>query len=74
MTSTIADIDARIAIPGESLRELIEQVAAFPGAAHEQLILQRIRCDRAPQVDRHENNVSSWIASFMPNKTSLPAE
>jgi hypothetical protein len=31
-----------MAILTESLRELVEQVAVFSGAAHEQLILQRI--------------------------------
>ena len=40
--SNVAGIDARMAILTESLRELVEQVAVFSGAAHEQLILQRI--------------------------------
>ena len=39
---TIAELDERIAAVRENLRELIEQAAAFSGAADEDLMSQRI--------------------------------
>jgi len=39
---SIAEIDARIAIVRENLRQLIEQAAADSGAADEELMAQRI--------------------------------
>ena len=39
---TIADIDERIAILKENLRELVEQSASYSGAADEDLVSQRI--------------------------------
>lgn len=38
----IAEIDARIADIKENLRELVEQAAAFSGAADDELVSQRI--------------------------------
>ena len=38
----IAEIDARIADVKENLRELVEQAAAFSGAADDALVSQRI--------------------------------
>jgi hypothetical protein len=38
----IADIDERIAIVKENLRELVEQSASYSGAADEELMSQRI--------------------------------
>ena len=38
----IADIDERIAILKENLRELVEQSASYSGAADEDLMSQRI--------------------------------
>jgi len=38
----IADIDERIAILRDNLRELIEQSASYSGAADEDLVAQRI--------------------------------
>jgi hypothetical protein len=38
----IADIDQRIAVLRENLRELVEQAAAYSGAADEELTSQRI--------------------------------
>jgi hypothetical protein len=38
----IADIDERIAIVKENLRELVEQSASYSGAADEDLMSQRI--------------------------------
>jgi hypothetical protein len=38
----IVEIDARIAALRENLRELVEQAAAYSGAADEQLTSQRI--------------------------------
>jgi hypothetical protein len=38
----IADIDERIAILKENLRELIEQSASYSGAADEELMSRRI--------------------------------
>ena len=38
----IAEIDARIADVRENLRELVEQAAAYSGAADEDLVSQRI--------------------------------
>ena len=39
---TIADIDARIAILKENLRELVEQSASYSGAADDDLMSRRI--------------------------------
>ena len=39
---TIADIDERIAILKENLRELVEQSASYSGAADEDLVSRRI--------------------------------
>jgi hypothetical protein len=39
---TIAEIDARIADVRENLRELVEQAAAYSGAADDALVSQRI--------------------------------
>lgn len=38
----LAEIDARIAATRDNLRELVEQAAAYSGAADEGLISQRI--------------------------------
>jgi hypothetical protein len=38
----LAEIDERIAIARENLRELLEQAAAYSGAADEELMSQRI--------------------------------
>jgi hypothetical protein len=38
----IAELDGRIAIARENLRELVEQAAAYSGAADEDLMSQRI--------------------------------
>jgi hypothetical protein len=38
----IADIDARIAIVKDNLRELVEQSASYSGAADEDLMSRRI--------------------------------
>jgi hypothetical protein len=38
----IAEIDARIAAVRENLRELVEQAAAYSGAADDELVSQRI--------------------------------
>jgi phage gp37-like protein len=38
----IAEIDARIAEIRENLRELVEQAAAYSGAADDELVSQRI--------------------------------
>ena len=40
--SNIADIDERIAIVKENLRELVEQSASYSGAADEDLMSRRI--------------------------------
>lgn len=42
MLTTIAEIDGRIAALRENLSELIEQAAAYSGAADEELMSQRI--------------------------------
>jgi len=39
---SIADIDERIAIVKENLRELVEQSASYSGAADEELMSRRI--------------------------------
>jgi hypothetical protein len=39
---TIADIDERIAIVKENLRELVEQSASYSGAADDDLMARRI--------------------------------
>jgi len=39
---TIAEIDARIAIVRNNLRELVEQAASYSGASNEELMSQRI--------------------------------
>ncbi|HTT03111.1 MAG TPA: hypothetical protein VMG11_13585 [Steroidobacteraceae bacterium] len=40
--ASIAEIDERIAILRDNIRELVEQASAFSGAADEELISQRI--------------------------------
>ena len=40
--ATTADIDEQIAVARENLRELIEQAAAYSGAADDDLVVQRI--------------------------------
>jgi hypothetical protein len=42
ITLNIAEIDHRIAIVRDNLRELVEQAAAYSGAADEELMSQRI--------------------------------
>jgi predicted nucleic acid-binding Zn-ribbon protein len=49
--TSIAEIDDRIAAARENLRELIEQAAAYSGAADEDLMSQRI-ADQEAQLDR----------------------
>jgi hypothetical protein len=39
---TIADIDERIAVLKQNLRELVEQSASYSGAADEDLVSRRI--------------------------------
>ncbi len=54
MTDTpqdIAEIDERIAIVRENLRELIEQAAAYSGSEDEELASQRIS-DQEAQLER----------------------
>jgi hypothetical protein len=41
-TGSIEEIDARISIVRENLRDLIEQAAAYSGAADDELMSQRI--------------------------------
>jgi hypothetical protein len=38
----LAEIDERMAVARENLRELVEQAAAYSGAADEELMSQRI--------------------------------
>jgi hypothetical protein len=49
--TNIAEIDDRIAVARENLRELVEQAAAYSGAADEDLMSQRIANQEA-QLDR----------------------
>jgi hypothetical protein len=49
--TSIAELDDRIAIARENLRELVEQAAAFSGAANEDLMSQRI-ADQEALLDR----------------------
>jgi hypothetical protein len=48
---TIAEIDERIAVIRENLRELVEQAAAYSGAADEELMSRRI-ADQEEQLAR----------------------
>ncbi|MEZ2131333.1 MULTISPECIES: hypothetical protein [unclassified Sinorhizobium] len=48
---TLAEVDERIAAVRENLRELIEQAAAFSGAADEELTSQRI-ADQEEELER----------------------
>jgi hypothetical protein len=49
--TSIEEIDERIAAARENLRELVEQAAAYSGAADEDLMSQRI-ADQQAQLDR----------------------
>ena len=49
--TSIAELDDRIAIARENLRELVEQAAAYSGAANEDLMSQRI-ADQEALLDR----------------------
>lgn len=42
MSLNLAEIEERIAVLRENIRELVEQAAAFSGAADEELVSQRI--------------------------------
>ena len=42
MSPNLAEIEGRIAVLRENIRELVEQAAAFSGAADEELVSQRI--------------------------------
>ena len=42
MSKNQAEIEGRIAVLRENIRELVEQAAAFSGAADEELVSQRI--------------------------------
>ncbi|MGB6999882.1 MAG: hypothetical protein WBD96_20215 [Pseudolabrys sp.] len=42
MSPNLAEIEGRIAVLKENIRELVEQAAAFSGAADEELVSQRI--------------------------------
>ena len=42
MSPNLAEIEERIAVLRENIRELVEQAAAFSGAADEELVSQRI--------------------------------
>jgi hypothetical protein len=48
---TLVEIDQRIAVIRENLRELVEQAAAFSGAGDEERISQRI-ADQQALLDR----------------------
>jgi hypothetical protein len=48
---TIAEIDQRIAVVRENLRELVEQAAAYSGAANEELMSRRI-ADQEAELER----------------------
>jgi len=48
---TIPEIDRRIAVIRENLRELIEQAAAYSGAADEELASERI-ADQEEELER----------------------
>jgi hypothetical protein len=51
ITLNIAEIDHRIAIVRDNLRELVEQAAAYSGAADEELMSQRI-AEQEAQLER----------------------
>jgi hypothetical protein len=42
MSLNLTEIEGRIAVLRENIRELVEQAAAFSGAADEELVSQRI--------------------------------
>jgi hypothetical protein len=46
-TETLAEIEQRIAIIRDNLRELVEQAAGFSGAANEELTANRINEQQA---------------------------
>jgi len=48
---SLVEIDQRIAVIRENLRQLVEQAAAFSGAGDEERISQRI-ADQQAQLDR----------------------
>ncbi|HEX5212753.1 MAG TPA: hypothetical protein VFW22_13590 [Pseudolabrys sp.] len=48
---SLVEIDQRLAVIRENLRELVEQAAAFSGAGDEERISQRI-ADQQAQLDR----------------------
>ena len=48
---SLVEIDQRIAVIRENLRQLVEQAAAFSGAGDEERISQRL-ADQQAQLDR----------------------
>lgn len=51
MGPTLVELDQRIAAIRENIRELVEQAAAFSGAADDELVSQRI-ADQQARLDR----------------------
>ena len=51
MGPTLKEIDQRIAVIRENLRELVEQAAAFSGAGDEERVSQRI-ADQQAKLDQ----------------------
>ena len=54
---SIAELDARISALRENLRDLLEQAAAYSGAADEELVSQRI-AEQEAQLDSLTNRRS----------------
>ena len=50
ISANIAELDERIAVLRENLRQLVEQAAAYSGAADEALMSQRI-AEQEAQLD-----------------------
>jgi beta-lactamase class A len=66
----LADIDERIAAASENLRELIEQAAAYSGAADEDLMSQRITEQEAvlERLTRQRDELSQTKAQTGPRE------
>jgi hypothetical protein len=57
MRLNLTEIEGRIAVLRENIRELVEQAAAFSGAADEELVSQRIAKQEAQLLTRQRDEL-----------------
>ena len=73
MSPNLAEIEGRIAVLRENIRELVEQAAAFSGAADEELVSQRIAKQEAQLelLTRQRDEPFNKIVTVVPDLVVL---